>query len=409
MIWFLALLLLASVAALGFRQGAIKVGFSTIGILAGAMLAVPLGRMLRPLLGILGMKDPLIQYLAAPVIVFFLFSIIFKVIAAQVHHKVDVFYKYHAGDLRMTLWERLNHRLGACLGLLNGAIYLILLGVAVFSLSYATYQLASSEEDPRWMRLLNTLGKGMESTGFHKVARALDPRVTWYEAADMAGLLYQNGLVEARLSRYPAFLGLSERPEFKTLGGDKDFSDMRLSRKPVMELWNQPNVVAIRQNPEFVRTIWAAFKPDIKDLDSYLRSGISAKYDKESILGRWNFDPHQAMLMIRRAKPNLSTREAQHLKRWLAAAFARTMLVAMTDHNVLVKEVPQTLTPPPVPANPAIPAPIPTATQTLNGQWKGSNGNYTLTFQGESVDATVEADRLKMNYGGVEMTFLKEI
>ena len=84
MIWLLALLLLASVAALGYRQGAIKVGFSTVGIVLGALVAVPLGRLLRPLLGILGLKDPLTQYLIAPIIVFLVVSIIFKVVAAQV-------------------------------------------------------------------------------------------------------------------------------------------------------------------------------------------------------------------------------------------------------------------------------------------------------------------------------------
>jgi uncharacterized membrane protein required for colicin V production len=410
MIWFLALLLLASVAALGYRQGAIKVAFSLVGILIGALLAGPLGRLLKPLLGILGMKDPLLQYLVAPIIVFVLINIIFKVIALQVHLKVECFYKYSAGDLRLALWERLNHHLGGCLGLANGALYLVLIGVTVFPLSYATFQLASSDEDPRWMRWLNTIGEGMQSSGFNKVARALDSRKDWYAAADFAGLMYNNSLAEARLSRYPAFLGLSEKPEFKDLGGDKEFSELRLRKRPIMEILDHQKVMAIRENPELLRTIWEIVSPELSELDGYIRTGISAKYAKEPILGRWMFDANQAMLMVRRAKPNMSSREAQHVKRWLMTAFTSTSMVAMTDHNVLVKDVPQVRVPPPLPANPAVPATIPTGTVNFNGQWKGGNGSYQLTLsEGGTVDATVDGDRLKFNFEGLDMAFLKEI
>lgn len=409
MIWFLALLLLASVAALGYRQGAIKVACSTIGILIGAMLAVPLGGLLKPLLGILGMKNPLMQYLLAPVIVFFVISILFKVAAAQIHHKIDVYYKYRAGDLRLALWERLNHRLGGCLGLLNGAIYLVLLSIYAFSLSYGTYQLASSDEDPRWMRLLNSIGKGMQNTGFHKVARALDGRTQWYQAADLAGVIFQNSLTEARLSRYPALLGLSERGEFKDLGSDKEFSELRLARKPFMEIWNHSKVVAIRENPDLARTIWTTVAPDLTDLRQYLDTGVSSKYDKQPILGRWTLDPNQTLLNMRRAKPRMTSREAAHLKRWLTTAFGSTSMVAMTDNNVLLKNLPQVRVPPPLPADPSAVAPIPSGTQNVNGQWKTVAGGYELTLGGGGIDAAVDGDRLKMTYDGMEMAFLKEI
>lgn len=408
MIWFLALLLLASVAALGYRQGAIKVGISTLGILLGAILAVPLSRPLKFLMAMIGPKDPFVQYLIAPVIVFFAISFIAKIIAAQVHQRIDVHYKYHAGELRMALWERLNHRLGGCLGVLNGALYLVLLGAVIFPLSYATYQVASSDEDPRWMRLLNSIGSGMQDTGFHKVARSLDRRATWYQAADFAGTIFHNSPAEARVARYPAFLGLSEKQEFQDLAADKEFSDMRTGKKPFMDVINHPKVLAMRKNPDFARTIWAAFSPDIKDADNFIRTGISARYDKESILGRWLFDANQAMLSVRRAKPNMSSREAQNFKRWFTVAFTNTMLVAMTDNTVLLKNAPQVRVPPAPSANPAAPTPIPTATQTLNGQWKGGNGTYQITISnGGNVDATVDGDRLKMNFDSVDMAFLK--
>src|ERR1019366_8356558 len=122
MFWLLALVLLASLAGVGYRQGAIRVAFSFIGILFGALLAVLLGRLVKPPLIILGLKTPALAWLLAPLIVFVLISVTFKVAALMVHQKVDVYFKYHAGDLRLALWERLNRRVGLCLCLVNGAL-----------------------------------------------------------------------------------------------------------------------------------------------------------------------------------------------------------------------------------------------------------------------------------------------
>src|ERR1035438_1702764 len=106
--WLLALGLLASLAGVGYRQGAIRVALSLAGILFGALLAGPLGRLLKPLLVVLGLKTPALAWLLAPLIVFVLISVIFNEAALMVHQKVDVYFKYHAGDLWLALWEWLH-------------------------------------------------------------------------------------------------------------------------------------------------------------------------------------------------------------------------------------------------------------------------------------------------------------
>src|SRR5262249_10899725 len=111
-IWILAILLLASVVGLGWRQGAIRVAFSFAGILVGALLAAPLGPLIRPGFAAFGVKNPAVLWLVPPVVIFILIGIIFKVAAFFVHQKVEVYYKYKAGDLRLSLWQRLNHRMG---------------------------------------------------------------------------------------------------------------------------------------------------------------------------------------------------------------------------------------------------------------------------------------------------------
>src|SRR5436190_8316019 len=170
LIWLLVIILIASVAALGLRQGAIRVAISFIGIIVGALLAVPLGRLMGKLLGVVGVKDPLLVWALGPILVFILISAAFKIGALTAHQKVDVYYKYHAGDLRLALWERLNQRLGLCLGVLNGVAYAVLLSLVVYVPAYAAVQFESSEEDPKWLRLLATLGRGLHSTGLDKVA-----------------------------------------------------------------------------------------------------------------------------------------------------------------------------------------------------------------------------------------------
>ena len=406
MFWLLALVLLASLAGIGYRQGAIRVAFSLIGIVFGALLAGPLGRLVRPLLVILGVKTPTLAWLLAPLIVFVLIWVIFKVAALMVHQKVDVYFKYHAGDLRLALWERLNRRLGLCLGLANGALYLILLSSVIYPLSYWTVQLASSDEDPRLARILNRLGHDLESSGFAKVARAIDPMpLVWYDSADLAGLIYNNPLSEARLARYPAFLGLAERPEFQDMANDSQFSELRMQRQPIMTVLDHPRAQAILHNPDLLNVIWTTVVPDVKDVPIFLETGKSPKYDQERILGRWTFNVGASMGLFRRTKPNISSTDMQKWKKWMVMVFAKTSFVAMTDHQAILKNVPQLK----LPAAGTVSS---GGMQTLKGQWKDQDGKYQLTLSGgirdEQLPALIEGDRLTIAAEGLGLVFDRE-
>lgn len=405
MIWVLALVLMASLAGLGYRQGAIRVAFSFLAILFGALLAPPLGRLLKPVLVALGVKNPVLLWLLGPVIVFVLISIIFKMGALPAHQKVDVHFRYHAGDLRLMLWERLSRRLGLCLGLLNATAYLILICFGFFVLSYWTFQMASPGEDPTAIKLLNRFGEGLQSSGFDKVARAIDrfPR-EWYDAADLAGIIYNNPLTEARLSRYPAFLGLAEMPQFKDLGNDKEFANLRQKRAALMEVIHYPKTDSMLQDPDLVRQVWNTVAPEMKDLRSFLATGQSPKYDGEKILGRWSFDVGAAVNAARRLKPNMPAKELAALRRYITAAFEKTSFVAMTDHRALLKNVPQ-LRPPAAAAHSL-------ATQNLDGKWENQGGKYQLSMAPggqQDFTANIEGDRLTINTGeGMNLIFNRE-
>jgi len=401
-IWLLAILILAALAGLGYRQGAIRVGFSFFGIIVGALLAVLLGRLLGRVLGVVGVKDPLLVWALGPTIAFVLISIAFKVAAAAVHHKVDVYYKYHSGDLRLALWERLNHRAGLCLGLLNGAAYLVLVAFVIYVFSYATVQVAGSDSDPKWMRLMNTLGRDLHATGFVKVARSIDsiPQVD-YDMADFGALLYRNPLAQARLRNYPAFLTLSDLPEFQALGSDKDFTESWQRQDPIMTVLNQPSVSAIRNNPDLLKSIWQTVEPDLADLRAYLQTDHSAKYDPIKILGRWRFDVTAAIGALRRAKPNMASSQMQRIRKDMETAYGKTELVAKPDQSINLRNAP---------ALTALPgAAAATGSQSFQGQWQDANaGKYQLTISGVELAATVEGDRMNIKTPGAELVFTRE-
>jgi len=171
-IWILAILLMTAVALAGWRQGAIRAAFSFVGIVLAALLAGPLGRLVHPLLPHLGASNPVTAWALAPVFGFILGSIPLKVAGQSVHHKVEHFYKYQAGDLRLALWTRLNARLGICVGLMNGAAYFILISFFIFNLAYWTTQMAASPNQSLLVRLMNSLGNDLQATGFSKTASA---------------------------------------------------------------------------------------------------------------------------------------------------------------------------------------------------------------------------------------------
>jgi hypothetical protein len=85
--------------------------------------------------------------------------------------------------------------------------------------------------------------------------------------------------------------------------------------------------------------------------------------------------------------------------------FAKTSFVAMTDHQAILKNVPQLK----LPTAGAAPS---GGMQTLKGQWKNEDGKYQLTLSGgirdEQLAAAVEGDRLTLGAEGLGLVFDRE-
>src|SRR5882724_7906159 len=411
-IWILAVVMFASVGFAGFSFGAIRAAFSFIGLLTGTLLTMPLGRLLKPTLTSVGMTNPVLIPLVAAVIVFAVVLTVFKIAGLAVHRKVDVYYKYKAGDLRMALWNRLNARLGICLGLANAAVYLTLISLLIYVPSYVTAQTMSGDQVSWSIKLLNIAGNNLQTSGMAKVAAAIDPMPeVYYQTADLVGLIYHNDLLEARLSRYPAFLSLGELPEFQQIANDTAFTELRQRQPPIMDIIHYPAVQTILKNPALLSRIWETVTPNLKDLEQFLRTGASEKYDSEKILGRWDFNLSRALGVSRQLKPNMGSLEMRRLKLTMSLVFAKTVLVATLDKNVYIKNVGKIQLPLPAPGAPrpggggpaarpgaaALAGAVPqiNGTENLQGQWSSEGANYKMAIQDHgSLDAVVEGDQL---------------
>src|SRR5262245_35821463 len=117
--WILALVLVAVCVAAGYRQGAIRAGFTLIGLLLASALAVALGPIFKGLFPLIGLKNPLYGDFGGPIVAFLLISFAVKAVGHFVHRKVDYHYRYNRQDAERAVWEVMHRRVGACLGALN--------------------------------------------------------------------------------------------------------------------------------------------------------------------------------------------------------------------------------------------------------------------------------------------------
>ncbi len=440
-IWLLALVLLASLAGLGYRQGVIRVACALVGIFAGLLLAAPLARLCRVRSGLeaVGVHNPVLLWVLPACIAFLVVLTLFKIAGWEVKRRVDVYFKYKAGDLRRLQWERLTARLGLCLGLCNATAYLVLLATVIYAVSYWTVQLATDNQDPRLLRFVDRMGRDVHSTGLSKVAKALDPMpAVYYDAADLAGIVYHTPLIEARLSKYPGFMSLSQQPDIQLLGQDPQFSKMRVEQESIKKVLAYPTVKTILNNRETLTLIWTNITRDLADLRTYLETGKSPKYDREKILGRWNFAVNGALAAVREAKPTITSRDMQAVKTLIISGYSKSTLVAAPDHQIVLKDaLPLNASPAVAPlaraGGPQVMAPAqtrgrggssapggatpnasasPVALQILNGRWRKSGGQYQISFdqgpRAQWLSAELEGDRLTIVGEWVPLAFKRE-
>ncbi|MEP6663209.1 MAG: CvpA family protein [Verrucomicrobiota bacterium] len=394
-IWLFALLLLGLLALIGFYSGAIRVTVSLIGLFVSALLAMPLSPVLKPVLPVLGWKHPLWKEILPPVIIFILLMIVFKIIGAAVHRKVSVFYKYKRDDKTRLKWERLNRRVGACVGAMNGAVYFVLLLIPFYVAGYLTTQLASGEEDTKGMRFINETRREIQAAKVDKVVAAYDPAPAgYYEAADIIGLLKNNPLLSSRLAHYPVFLSLAETKEFQDIATDVQLNEMIQTQAKISDILNYPKVQAVLTNATITAQMAQLLGSDLKDLHEYLKTGKSAKYDDEQILGLWTLNFNATAAQERVANPKITPLQLRQLKQTKYAPLFGMTFAATTEKKVILKKAP-----------PASGGPAEVIAQ---GEWKAEGSGYDVSMGGKSVKVTFEKGRMFVPQEGMTLVFDKE-
>ena len=395
-IWILAVLIIASAALAGWRVGAIRASIALVGNLVAALLAVPGGKIFQPLLPHLGASNPVLAWTLAPIVGFAVISIAFKIGAQTVHKKAEVFYKYNAGELRLALWERVNTRLGICLGLLNGAIYFVLTTFFIFNLSYWTTQVGAAPNQPLVIRTVNALGADLQATGLSRTGAAVGTLpVNYYKLGDLAGFLMQNPQTATRLALYPGLVSLWERTEMQPLVTDSTLTNALAGGASLNDVLNTPSVQDFLKNKALSQEVENLLETNYNDLLTYLNTGKSPKYAGEKIVGRWEFNPAVTVAWLRQSRPKMPASEMRAIRAWMTQAYSTTRVIVAGDNKIFVKNLPKL-------KSEAGQAPT-TELNNWNGDWTRNDAGYDVhvAFNGEDkfLTATAEDVRLSVKDG----------
>lgn len=371
MVWILALLCMGLIGLAGYRRGPICAVFSLFGLLFGLFLARPLSPLASHLLPILGLHHPLWQLFVPGVIAFLGVLIIFKIVGNVLHGKMTRYFKYQKDERLYFRWERLYNRLGFCAGLLNGAVYFFILMLPVYVAGYFTTEAADAEV-PAGLRLLTTLRAELHDSRLDRVVAAYDPIPrAIYQAADIIDLVRHNPLLESRLAHYPPLLALSQQKEIQDLASDAALQEMIQRQAKISDILNHPKIQAIVTNAAVTEQIRRLLGDDLTDLQEYLATGKSPKFDGEKILGIWNIDIRASLAEERRRLPEMSPKQIAALHTTLVPLMSGFALWATPDQQIILTKL-----------NPNSGQPTPVG----QGTWKKADTAYEVTLPGNKPD-----------------------
>ena len=428
--WIAAIVLVALTIGVGYRAGATRAAFSFIGLLAGAVLAVPLGPMFNWLFPLIGFKNAMAGKFGGPIIAFFVVSFVFKAIGSFVHRKVDYHYRYNRADAERAVWEVMHRRVGACVGALNGTVYFIAFALIVDVFGYFTIQTGAANSDSKVLSFLGKSAEDLQNTGMDKAVAPFNPASEkYFDFADIAGLLFHNRPLVDRLYNYPVFAAMAEEPTYRELGKDRELQQMIKGQASLNEILNNPKVAEVVSNSDIATRV---LELDFKDLRQYLETGKSEKYAQEKILGRWAYDESSTLQLNKKLKPDVPASIWFRMKNELTQRFDNSVFTAFYDNKaklVLATNMDGKATPyQAVPVRTTRPGATPTAapiavtvtnfvpqwfitnaTYSAVGKWSGTAPNYFVSLGNKNGTATAEGklqgDQMAFGFEGRALVF----
>ena len=217
-IWLLVLVLVFGMGGIGYALGSIRSSASFLGAILGLALAGPFGTLIAPLFPKMGTQHPVWLFCLPPFVAFAVVWLILLGAGFALDRPVGLHFKYRTDDATRKGYEALSQAGGLFIGLLTGVILLFAVGKRTVVAGYLTSQ-TSAEAEPFPISILNQVRSDMQSAGWDKTFAALDktPK-SFYEIADILGLLFHNPLIHGRAANYPPFLSLAEKPSSRKSG-----------------------------------------------------------------------------------------------------------------------------------------------------------------------------------------------
>lgn len=397
--WSIALVLVISSAIVGWYVGAIRVAITTVALFVTLFFLQPLSSLCAKLLGLAGVEHAGWLGIFSPLLAFGLLQIIAKSISKGTQAPIENYYKYKASDTQRLLFERFNQRCGPCLGVVNGTLYFILIGVACVGIGYTTIQISRDEnKDSILITGFTSLAKSYQATGISKVVGPYIPApALYYEVVDLFAEWFHQPLVQSSLATYPPFIPLSERKEFQEIATDVKLQEFLARYPTIEEMLENPKLAVFFNKLDILFKALDLVNRDLTDIAGYIRTGKSEKYDGEKILGRWDFDLPSTVNENKKLK-RMSGLEVNKMRGILTAQIDGSTLLATIDNKVIVRR--------PLPAGA-------TGTSRREGTWKSEGGGkYTVQFpvaddKQVEMSVTVDGRRFQSALGNYAVFFDK--
>ncbi len=348
LMWVLAVVVVGGFAVLGFQMGGIRAAVSFVGAMLGLALAGLLGGILEPLMPKLGVVSHAWLLIAPALTAWALVWLISVGASFAAHRPVELHFKYREDDTTRDAFERMNQGIGLFVGMLTGIILLFAICKPIYGKAYLTTQLGSDTE-PAPISYVNSIRSGMAQTGWDRTFAPLDRTPAKFNAvSDLLGMIYVNPALTNRLVDYPPFLKLVEASEVTDILGDPEYLKLLQDQAGFTALLNHGKTRAILANGEIMDTL---SKVDLVDLQKFLETGKSPKFDDERLLGRWKTDMSAIVTDARRKRANLPLADLKNLRMALNALLAQATLTVYADGQFALRVpppvLPSTLTAPP--------------------------------------------------------------
>jgi len=422
-IWIIAIVLVIACSVLGWRAGATRAAFSFIGLIVAAALAVPLKPAVGWIFPLIGFKNKLVTDFGGPILAFIVTTLLVRTFGEFVHRKIDYHFRYNRQDAERAVWEVMHRRVGAALGPLNAAVYLVVIGIIISTFGYYTIQTGGGENPSKIISFLGKAAEDLQETRMDKVVGPFIPATEkYFDGADVAGLLYHNRTLVDRLYNYPVFASMAEEPVYKDLGKDKELQGMIRGTASFNEILNNAKVSEVVSNTDVAQRV---LDLDFKDLRQYLETGKSPKYSDEPILGRWAYDEPASLKLNKKLRPEVGAQAWFLIKNELTERFDDSVFTAFYDNKTKFdlsarnegRAAPRRAIPPPPGTRGGQTNFIPlwantNAFYSATGKWSGKAPNYLITLGNQrngtaTSEGNLEGDRLSFQFAGGALSFRK--